>query len=159
VEYPRLLQGWSMFAPEPPYEDGRVVVDGRTSDGRRFDPFSGGTPSFEPDTPNGWGHSQFWCDYHNRIRFGDNAGHRQHLREYLLRQHEQSGHPEDKLVAFDVWWVQGRSPAPGAERGETLPPEKLLSYGKVTDSGAAPSLGPLRAESPAYGREVPLNGP
>jgi hypothetical protein len=59
VEYPRLLQGWSMFAPEPPYEDGRVVIDGRTADGRKLDPFTGKEPSFSPHAPSGWGHSQF----------------------------------------------------------------------------------------------------
>ena len=158
VEYPRLLQGWSMFAPEPPYEDGRVIVDGRTVDGRRFDPFSGGVPSFDAEAPRGWGHSQFWCDYHNRIRFRDNAHHLRNLREYLLHQHELSGRPRDELVAFDVWWVQDRSPAPGAKHGEPLPPEKLLSYGKVTDSGATPWLGPLQADQ-GRPRDAPLHGP
>jgi hypothetical protein len=160
VEYPRILQGWSMFAPEPPYEDGRVVVDGRTADGRRFDPFANGTPDFNPDAPNGWGHSQFWCDYHNRIRFSENAQHRQHLRDYLLRQHELSGHPENRLVAFDVWWVSERSPAPGVARGEPLAPEKLLSYGTVEDSGAVPWLGPLEAERRrSRAPDAPLRGP
>jgi hypothetical protein len=158
IDYPRLLQGWSMFAPEPPYEDGRVVVDGRTADGRRFDPFSNGVPSFDPEAPEGWGHSQFWCDYHNRIRFGDNAHHRQYLRAYLLHQHELSGHPENRLVAFDVWWVQDRSPEPGKSHGEPLPPEKLLSYGNLTDSGAAPWLGPLQAKQRGR-RDAPLHGP
>jgi hypothetical protein len=159
IEYPRLLQGWSMFAPEPPYEDGRVVVDGRTADGRRYDPFSDGPPNLDPSSATGWDHSQFWCDYHNRIRFRDNGHHRQHLRDYLLRQHELTGRPENKLVAFDVWWVQGRSPAPGATSGEPLAPEKLLSHGKVTDSSAEPWLGPLQAVRPPHGREVPLHGP
>jgi hypothetical protein len=160
IEYPRILQGWSMFAPEPPYEDGRVVVDGRTADGRKYDPFSDGPPNFDPDSAAGWDHSQFWCDYHNRIRFQGSANHRQHLREYLLHQHELSGEPRNQLVAFDVWWVQGRSPAPGAAKGEPLPPEKLLSYGSVADSSAAPWLGPLQAERARPRRpEVPLHGP
>ena len=158
VEYPRLLQGWSMFAPEPPYEDGRVIVDGRTADGRRFDPFSGGVPSFDPEAPRGWGHSQFWCDYHNRIRFRDNAHHLGNLRQYLLHQHELGGRPRDALVAFDVWWVQDRSPRPGEAHGEPLPPEKLLSYGTVTDSGAAPWLGPLQANQ-GHRPDAPLHGP
>jgi hypothetical protein len=164
VEYPRILQGWSMFAPEPPYEDGRVVVDGRTADGRKLDPFANGAPNFDPDAPNGWGHSQFWCDYHNRIRFRDNAGLRQHLRQYLLRQHEFSGREQDQLVAFDVWWVQDRSPPPGVAKGEPLPPEKLLSYGKVSDSGATPWLPPALERGPGIARgpvprDAPLNGP
>ncbi len=159
IEYPRLLQGWSMFAPEPPYEDGRIVVDGRTADGRAFDPFAGGRPDFDPDSRVGWDHSQFWCDYHNRIRYRENQNHLQHLREYLLRQHEFSGRPADALVAFDVWWVHGRSPEPGQAKGTPLPPEKLLSYGRVHDSGAVPWVGPLQAGTEPRGQDAPLRGP
>ncbi|HEX6277746.1 MAG TPA: DCC1-like thiol-disulfide oxidoreductase family protein, partial [Polyangiaceae bacterium] len=43
----RLLEGWGMFAPEPPYEDGRMIVDGRTKDGRKLDPFTGEAPDFD----------------------------------------------------------------------------------------------------------------
>jgi hypothetical protein len=159
VEYPRLLQGWSMFAPEPPYEDGRVVVDGRTVDGRHFDPFSGGPPSFDAEAPQGWRHAQFWCDYHNRIRFPDSSHHRQHLQSYLLRQHELSGHPENRLVAFDVWWVQDRSPAPGEERGHALPPEKLLSYGRVRDSAGDRVREKLQAQGKSHDPEPRVHGP
>jgi hypothetical protein len=158
IEYPRLLQGWGMFAPEPPYEDGRVVVDGRTADGRKFDPFSGGEPNFDTTRARSWEHEQFWCDYHNYIRFSGNTGRRQFLQHYLLHQHEFSGRPADRLVAFDVFWVSDRSPPPGVLRGEQLQPEKLLSYGRVKDSGADPH-GPLQATRKRGGPEVPLHGP
>ena len=66
----------------------------------------------------------------------------------------------DRLVAFDVWWVSDRSPPPGVARGEPLAPEKLLSYGSVTDSAAAPWLGPLQAEQRGRRRpDAPLHGP
>jgi hypothetical protein len=138
IDYPRLYQGWTMFAPEPPYEDGHVVIDGRTAGGSKLDPFTGREPDFSPEAPRGLGHDQFWCDYHNRIRFPGHAGNLQHLREYLLRQHEFSGDPRSQLVAFDVWWVQDRSPAPGEHAVTPLEPQRLLSYGAVADSGAAP---------------------
>ncbi len=145
----RLLEGWGMFAPEPPYEDGHVVVDGRTKDGRKLDPFTGKEPDFDPYTPTGWGHQQFWCDYNNRIRFDWHVPNRQHLREYLRHWHEYKDRPKDELVAFDVWWVQDKSPPPGKKRGEPLPPQKLLSYGYVRDSGALPWLHPT---APSGGR-------
>ncbi len=140
MEYPRLLQGWGMFAPEPPYEDGRVIVDGRTKDGRKLDPLTGAQPDFNPDAPHGWGHEQFWCDYHNRIRYSGHAPNRQHLRDYLLNVHKFSGRPDDQLVAFDVWWVQDQSPMPGEMHGRPLKPLKLTSHGRVKDSGATPWL-------------------
>jgi predicted DCC family thiol-disulfide oxidoreductase YuxK len=140
VNYPRLYQGWGMFAPEPPYEDGRLVVDGRTKDGRKLDPLTGRAPEFDPRTEVGWGHEQFWCDYHNRIRLPGHEGNRQHLQAYLLNLHKYEGRPKDELVSFDVWWIQDRSPPLGEREGEVLTPEKILSYGFVQDSGAAPWL-------------------
>jgi predicted DCC family thiol-disulfide oxidoreductase YuxK len=132
----RLLEGWGMFAPEPPYDDGHVVVDGRTKSGKKLDPFTGKEPDFDPYTATGWGHQQFWCDYNNRIRFDWHVPNRQHFRDYLKKWHVYENRPEDELVAFDVWWVHDKSPPPGKLRGEPLPPQKLISFGFVRDSGA-----------------------
>ncbi len=143
----RLLEGWGMFAPEPPYDDGHVVVDARTKDGRKLDPFTGELPDFDPYTPTGWGHEQFWCDYNNRIRFDWHVPNRQHLREYLRHWHEYYGKPADELVGFDVGWVNDKSPPPGQQRGEALPPQKLVSYGYVRDSLAQPWLHPGTASA------------
>jgi predicted DCC family thiol-disulfide oxidoreductase YuxK len=138
----RLLEGWGMFAPEPPYDDGHVVVDARTKDGRKLDPFTGKLPDFDPYTSTGWGHEQFWCDYNNRIRFDFHVPNRQHLKDYLRHWHEYYGTPNDELVAFDVWWVSDKSPKPGEKLGEPLAPQKLVSYGYVTESLATPWLDP-----------------
>ncbi len=140
IGYTRMLEGWGMFAPEPPYDDGRLVVDGRTVDGRKLDPFTKEEPVFDPESPRGWGHDQLWCDYSNHIRWAHNQGRRQFLRGYLMNQHLYSGRPQDQLVAFDVWWIQDKSPKPGQQHGVTLAPEKLVSYGLVKDSGAKPWL-------------------
>jgi hypothetical protein len=58
----------------------------------------------------------------------------------LINQHLYSQRPQEKLVAFDVWWIQDKSPKPGQEGGTPLPPDKLISYGLVKDSGAKPWL-------------------
>lgn len=140
IGYTRMLEGWGMFAPEPPYDDGRLVVDGRTIDGRKLDPFTGEEPEFDPESPRGWGHDQLWCDYSNHIRWSHNQGRRQFLRGYLINRHVFVRKPAEQLVAFDVWWIQDKSPKPGQKRGVVLPPEKLVSYGLVRDSGAKPWL-------------------
>jgi hypothetical protein len=137
----RLYQGWRMFAPEPPYEDGRLVVDARTQAGKKVDPLTGVEPDFNPETSVGWGHSQLWCDYHLKMYFSRYAAYRQHLKEYLQRWHERTGQPEDRLVAFNVWWVNDKSPPPGALHGQPQKPVHLLSLGQVADSGAEPWLG------------------
>jgi hypothetical protein len=136
IGYTRMLEGWGMFAPEPPYDDGRLVVDGRTIDGRKWDPFTKDEPIFDPESPRGWGHDQLWCDYSNHIRWQHNQGRRQFLRQYLINQHRFSRRPQDELLAFDVWWIQDKSPKPGQKHGVVLAPEKLVSYGFVKDSGA-----------------------
>jgi predicted DCC family thiol-disulfide oxidoreductase YuxK len=140
ANYPRLHQGWTMFAPDPPDEDGRLVVDGRTIDGRLLDPLTGQAPDFDPRTDVGWGYELFWIAYHDGIRLPESEAYRQHLQAYLLNVHKFDGEPRNQLVAFDVWWIQDRSPPVGQRHGEVLPPEKLLSHGFVADSGATPWL-------------------
>ena len=138
----RLLEGWGMFAPEPPYDDGHLVVDARTKDGRKLDPFTGELPDFDPDTRTGWGHEQFWCDYNNRIRFDFHVPNRQHLKDYLRHWHEYVGRPKDELESFDIWWVSDKSPKPGEQRCEPQAPQKLATFGYVRDSLATPWLNP-----------------
>lgn len=140
IGYTRMLEGWGMFAPEPPYDDGRLVVDGRTVDGRKLDVFTGEAPEFDPESPRGWGHDQLWCDYSNHIRWPHNQGRRQFLRSYLINQHHYSDRPQDQLVGFDVWWISDKSPPPGQKHGVPQPPERVVSYGNVKDSGAGPWL-------------------
>jgi predicted DCC family thiol-disulfide oxidoreductase YuxK len=150
----RLLEGWGMFAPEPPYDDGHLVVDGRTQDGRKLDPFTGAAPEFNPEAPHGWGHEQFFCDYNNHLRFPFYAQHRNFLKDYLVHWHEYEDRPQDKLVAFEVWWVQDKSPKPGQTKGEPLPPQKLVGQGMVKDSGAREWLGRTR-KTKAAARPTP----
>ncbi|MBX3181975.1 MAG: DUF393 domain-containing protein [Polyangiaceae bacterium] len=140
VDYPRLYQGWRMFAPEPPYDDGTIVVDARTVDGRKIDPLTGREPDFDPNTKTGWGHGQFWCDYQNKIRFPGHAHNRKHFVEYLQRYHERTGNPNDRLLAFDIWWIEDRSPPPGETESKPLSPKKVSSHGVVRDSLATPWL-------------------
>jgi predicted DCC family thiol-disulfide oxidoreductase YuxK len=150
VDRLRLYQGWRMFAPEPPYEDGRMVVDARTVEGRKVDPLTGADPEFDPETSTGWGHSQLWCDYHLKMYFARYAANRQHLRDYLQSWHQRTGRPQDRLVAFDVWWVSDKSPGPGEIHGKPQKPVLLTSFGKVVDSGATPWLNPAEATSSAH---------
>jgi predicted DCC family thiol-disulfide oxidoreductase YuxK len=149
IGYTRMLEGWGMFAPEPPYDDGRLVVDGRTVDGRKLDPFTGETPEFDPESPRGWGHDQLWCDYSNHIRWPYNQGRRQFLRSYLINRHLYVHRPQDQLVGFDVWWISDKSPPPGQKHGVPQLPERIVTYGVVKDSGARPWL---TKTSPVGGR-------
>lgn len=135
VIYPRLFQGWSMFAPAPPNWDGRLVVDGRTVDGRKLDPLTGRPPSFEVQPKGGFRMDQLWGDFHRRIGDGRFSAYLGGVRDYLLRHYKLTGHPENRLVAFDVWYVSQQILPPGKPRAP-VQVRKLMSYGVVRDSGA-----------------------
>ncbi len=134
IVYPRLFQGWSMFAPDPPRDDGWVVVDGRTVDGRKLDPLTGKVPNFSMDLPGGPDFSAQWEAFHMRIHEKRFEVYYPGFEEYLKNEYEISGRPEDRLVAFDVWYVMRTINPPG--RGYSPPTyRKLFSFGKVEDSG------------------------
>ncbi|MCA9628498.1 MAG: HTTM domain-containing protein [Myxococcales bacterium] len=134
VVYPRLFQGWSMFAPDPPHEDGRVIVDGRTADGRKLDPLTGMEPSWSvPRDPRVWNDGD-WAAFHTRIPEPRFSANYPALRQMLLRHHEFTGHPEDRLISFEVWYGTQGIPPPGQP---TPRPRfrRLLSFGRVRDPG------------------------
>lgn len=133
VVYPRLFQGWSMFAPSPPSDDGRVVVDGITRDGRHFDPLTGKAPSFDVQPKEGFRMNQIWGDFHRRIGEPRFEAYLDGFRDMLRRHHEITGHKEDELVSFDVWFVSEHIPPPGMPR-EAPQKRKLLSW--AGDGGA-----------------------
>jgi hypothetical protein len=110
IGYPRIYQGWGMFSPNPIRDDGTVVVDARTIDGRSIDPFTGKEPALDLTISDGLGIGQIVQDYWNRIRLDGNTAYRQGLSEYLRAWHKRTGRPEDELVSFDVYWVRDQCP-------------------------------------------------
>ncbi len=132
VVYPRLFQGWSMFAPSPPMDDGRVVVDGRTADGRRLDPLTGKEPSWEVQPRGGFRMNQIWGDFHRRIGEPRFSHLLPGVRDMLREWHVARTNAGSALVAFDVWLVTEHVPPPGVPRA--LPQRrKLVSHGSVAD--------------------------
>jgi len=138
VVYPRLFQGWSMFAPDPPRDDGKVVVEGRTKDGRRFDPLSQSVPNYDLNPVDGFEMNQLWGDFHRRIWQQRFRAYWNGFRDYLKSHHELTGHPEDELAAFEVYYISEMVPPPGEAR---LPPKKdlLFSWGNMRRLEGAPT--------------------
>jgi hypothetical protein len=114
IDYPHIVQGWSMFSPDAPKTDGLLVIDGVTADGRHLDPFTGKAPDFEAPLHGPFWHTQLECDYHLKMSFDGNKGYREEFKQYLLRWAQVEGRPpQDRLVSFDVYWVSNDSPPPG----------------------------------------------
>jgi predicted DCC family thiol-disulfide oxidoreductase YuxK len=115
VGYLRMYQGWSMFAPDAPRDDGTIVVDGETVDGRHLDPFTGKPPDFEAPLHGPWYQSQFFCDYFLKIHFDGNRGYREEFKKYLVNWHRIEGRPsKDRIRFFRVYWVSNTSPPRGS---------------------------------------------
>ncbi len=131
ITYPRIFQGWGMFAPNPIQDDGIIAVDAYTIDGRHVDPFTGQAPDLDLTDARGAGLSQLRQDYGNRIRLDRNAYYREGLKEYLQHWHVETGRPADELVAFDVYWVRDRCPKPGSDTPYDNDPVPLLSWRKA----------------------------
>jgi hypothetical protein len=126
VVYPRLFQGWSMFAPSPPKDDGRIVVDGLTKDGRPLDPLTGQAPNFEVQPKGGYHMNQIWGDFHRRIPEQRFEVYHEGVSEMLRNFHKISGRPEDELKSFEVYFVSEQIPPPGAAR---VPAQKKRLFG------------------------------
>lgn len=138
VVYGRMFQGWSMFAPDPPREDGWVVVDGRTADGRKLDPLTGKAPNFSMDLPYGPDFTAQWEAFNMRIHEKRFSTYYPGFQEYLKNHHLLTGKPADALVAFDVWYMGRFINPPG--QGFSKPFfRKLFSHGIVHDSGVPES--------------------
>jgi hypothetical protein len=114
ITYPRIIQGWSMFSPEAPKQDGTIVVDGVTEGGKHVDPLTGNPPDFDAPLHGPWYQTQFYCDWFLKISFDGNKGYRDEFRNWASSWHRLAGRPaQDRLVSWEMYWVSNDSPPPG----------------------------------------------
>lgn len=124
----RFLQGWFMFSPNPVMDDGTLVVDAVTVDGRHVDPFTGKEPNFDLLNAKSFGYNQIWSDYFNRMRLSQNSGFRDAMKEYMFRLPERTGRQEDTIVSGDVYWVQDMNPKWRDTKSYKFEKNKLFSF-------------------------------
>lgn len=143
VTYPRIFQGWRMFAPAPPDHDGRLVIDGRTKDGRRFDPITGREPVFEVHPAGAPRDNLIWGYFHTRIAEDERfSTYWSGVREFLMNHHKLTDRPQDELVSFEAYYVSQAFAPPGAAR---RPPERRLLFSNSSVPGETPA--PARPRS------------
>lgn len=143
IEYPRLLQGWRMFAPDPPFTDSMIYVAATTAAGERVDPYN--IVASRHDYPAGetvperMGQSQFFTMYSDRIAQPQYAAYRQAFSEWLLAYPRRTGQPSDCLTAFEVYAVVDRTPPPG-DAGRPTPLQRTRFMQYTAPPGACPKL-------------------
>jgi predicted DCC family thiol-disulfide oxidoreductase YuxK len=130
VEYPRLFQGWSMFASDAPTGDHNIFVDAITSEGRHVDPLnergSRVAPAPSDSIPEFLNQDEYFCDYMQRIA-GQGAYHPP-LSEWIQRYHERTGRPEDRITSFEVYEILDDSPPPGQTRPSNVRKNLIFSW-------------------------------
>jgi hypothetical protein len=136
VAYPRIFQGWSMFAPAPPLSDSRLIIDGRTKDGRKLDPLTGDAPVFELQPPGAPRSNLLWGYFHTRIADERFHNHWNGVRDFVMKHHLITGRPQDELASFEAIYLTQVFAPPGVKRPA---PErrKLFSSSHVPSVDAA----------------------
>lgn len=124
----RFLQGWFMFSPNPVMDDGTIVVDAITIDGRHIDPFTGKEPNWDLPNAKSLGYNQIWCDYFNRMHLSQNSPFRDAMKEYMYRLPARTGRSEDAIVSGDVYWIQDMNPKWRTTESFDFKKTKLFSF-------------------------------
>jgi hypothetical protein len=136
----RFLQGWFMFSPGPVTDDGTIVVDAKTIDGRSIDPFTGKPPNWDLLNAKSLRYNQIWCDYFNRMHDAGNANFRDAMKDYMYRLPERTGHPEDAIVSGDVYWIHDMNPPFGKTESYKFEKQKLFSFDSPTTRPRIPTV-------------------
>jgi len=130
VEYLRVPQGWSMFSPDAPKEDGTITIDAVLSDGSHIDPRKQRPPDFEPALHGPWFDDQQWCDWDLRMHFDGNRHLHPHFRDYIARLDKfGSWKQRATILYFDVYWVNNAAPPPGSTLPYNFTKQLLFSGG------------------------------
>jgi predicted DCC family thiol-disulfide oxidoreductase YuxK len=160
AEYPRCFQGWSMFAPIPPLEEGTLVVDAVTADGRHIDPTrSGGPVDFSmPDIDHGLLVSQFWYEFADRIRRDGNVRFRDYFRDWILASHRLDDRPADRIVSFEASWVSRPTQPPFQKVRRPTSKKVFLTYPETDRKPARTKLQPGGAFAPETAASAPTRG-
>jgi hypothetical protein len=131
----RFLQGWFMFSPNPVMDDGTVVVDAITIDGRHVDPFSIHShpltlrePDFDLINAKSLWLTQAWGDYFNRIHLPGNTAYRDAMKEYMYKLPQRTGNPNDAIASGEVFWVTDQNPRWNEKESYKLEKNKLFSF-------------------------------
>lgn len=147
IEYPRILQGWRMFAAEPSREDSMIYVDAKTAAGTLVDPYNEvASDQSRPAgdvVPTHLGQTQFFVMYSDRIANANYVAYRTAFSEWLLAYPARTGRASDCLLSYDVYFVTDQSPDLGSqERPKPRERQRFMSY-------SAPLDGPCRPLAPS----------
>jgi predicted DCC family thiol-disulfide oxidoreductase YuxK len=117
IQYPRLLEGWSMFAPDAPTQDQMIAVEAHTVDGRTIDPLAIASARVTTcplqNIPERLSNDEFFCDYISKLP--DHPEYFGAFQDWIFRHHERTGDAADRVVSFKAFVLRDESPLPGQQ--------------------------------------------
>ncbi len=134
----RFLQGWFMFSPNPVMDDGTIIADAVTADGRHIDPFWDQEPNYDLVHTESYRYNQIWSDYFNRMHFAGNRPYYDSMVDYMRRLPERTGDPSDRIVSGEVYWVSDMNPKWGQRNSWNEKRELLFTFREQGGATAAP---------------------
>ena len=159
IEYPRILQGWRMFASDPPRGDSMIYVEAMTAAGARVDPYNqvASDQHYPAGTvvPTHMGQSQYFVMYSERIPNVSYAAYRQAFSEWLVAYPERTGRAEDCLLSYEVYLVTDQSPAIGERDAKPLSRQSFMTYRAPRDGTCKPLKSP--PETPRARNDTPVH--
>jgi hypothetical protein len=128
--YFQAYQGWSMYAPDPPFGDLNLVVDAVTRDGRHVDPFNAvaSPASRNPGRtiPPRLGQDVLYFAYVLRMPW--TPDYWQAFEDWVLLYPKRTGRDADTIVSFEALLVEQDSPPPGEHQPRNLRTRSLFKY-------------------------------
>jgi len=121
ANYGRILGDWGIFAPNPPRENGALVVDATTANDWNVDPLTGWKPDLDLQSPARARKGAVWAYFQAAISDADNAAFRTEFKRYLTRGGGRVLDPKQRdhaVKQLEALWVKRPIPAPGEEPGE-----------------------------------------
>jgi len=108
-----LFQGWYMFAPDAPTEDGTVVIDATLSNGQHVDPRTQLPPDFDAPFHGPWFHDAQWAAWEVTLSRGNHALHPYYGRYVGDLDKRPTWRLPATIRSLDAYWVSNSSPPPG----------------------------------------------
>lgn len=128
--YLQAYQGWSMYAPDPPFGDLNLVVDAVTTDGRHVDPFNAAASPANPNPgrtiPPRLGQDVLYFAYVLRMPW--TPDYWQAFEEWVLLYPKRTGRVRDTIVSFEAVLVEQDSPPPGEHEPRNLRSRSIFKY-------------------------------
>ncbi len=141
----RVLATWSLWAPDPPLENGGLITVAKTRGEFVLDVLTGYPPDEQLQNPRLARRGSLWASYTENIAKAENEPFHKEFRRYLTK----GGYaidtrvPNNYIRNLTVYWVAVPTPAPGATPAEGATPRKEEIFDRSGRVG-----GPARPKLP-----------